>query len=70
MNDEQIRLIIKSLKDKLEEEQHKYNVAIEAIQELCEHKELNEIMMGKKCTICGKIFPHDDKRLIKYKRIK
>lgn len=69
MNDKQIKLIIKLLKDKLEQEQYKYDIAIEKVQELCEHKELNDIMMGKKCTVCGKIFAHDDKRLIKYKRI-
>jgi len=69
LSDEQLKLIIKALNDefRIAEQKHK-NTLIE-IQNLCPHTTLESVMMGKRCTVCGK-FIVDERELIKYEKIK
>ncbi|NMM64388.1 hypothetical protein HBE96_17345 [Clostridium sp. P21] len=69
MDSKQIKDILQALKDKHDKQEQVYNDTVAEIQELCEHKELIGIMIGKKCTVCGKIFTNDDERLTHYKAI-
>ncbi|MGU8834313.1 hypothetical protein ACV3UL_08425 [Clostridium perfringens] len=56
INDETVKELLKALEEKFNNEKAVYEKALEDVQNLCSHKNMIPILVGGKCTVCGKIF--------------
>jgi len=69
LSDEQLKLIIKALNDEFRIAEQKHENTLVEIQNLCPHTNLESVMMGKRCIVCGKYIV-DERELIKYEKVK
>lgn len=64
LDDDIIKTVIQAHEDTLDYHKERYRNAVESIQQLCKHTELESMIVGNRCVACGRLTPYDDKRAL------